>query len=104
MMESIYKAAEQRAPEEMCGFVLEENGIEKFIEVKNIAENKKLHFKIDPMTLVSYQLKSKIKYVVHSHYGLDCQPSNADKQQCKEIGIPYLIVSYPDKEYTILQP
>ena len=39
-MESIYKAAEQRAPEEMCGFVLEENGIEKFIEVKNIAENK----------------------------------------------------------------
>ena len=52
MMESIYKAAEQRAPEEMCGFVLEENGIEKFIEVKNIAENKKLHFKIDPMTLV----------------------------------------------------
>ena len=37
-----------------------ENGIEKFIEVKNIAENKKSHFKIDPITLVSYQLKSKI--------------------------------------------
>ena len=104
MMDSIFKAAEQRAPEEMCGFVLEENGIEKFIEVKNIAENKKLHFKIDPMTLVSYQLKSKIKYVVHSHYDEDCSPSEQDIIQCREVGIPYLIVSYPDKEYTILQP
>ena len=53
MMNSIFKAAEKRAPEEMCGFVLDENGIEKFIEVKNIAENKKSHFKIDPITLVS---------------------------------------------------
>ena len=31
----------------MCGFVLDENGVEKFIEVKNIAENKNLHFKIE---------------------------------------------------------
>ena len=29
MMDLIYKAAEKRAPEEMCGFVLDENGIEK---------------------------------------------------------------------------
>ena len=104
MMDLIYKAAEEKAPEEMCGLVLEENGIEKFIQVKNIADDKKSHFKIDPITLVSYQLKSKIKYVVHSHYGSDCSPSEEDKIQCREVGIPYLIVSYPDKDYTILQP
>ena len=104
MMNSIFKAAEKRAPEEMCGFVLDENGIEKFIEVKNIAENKKSHFKIDPITLVSYQLKSKIKYVVHSHYDSDCKPSQHDIDNCNSVGIPYLIVSYPDKEHYILEP
>ena len=104
MMDLIYKAAEKRAPEEMCGFVLDENGVEKFIEVKNIAENKKLHFKIDPITLVSYQLKSKIKYVVHSHYDQKCYPSQHDIDNCNSVGIPYLIVSYPDKEFCIVEP
>lgn len=104
MMNLIYKAAEQKAPEEMCGLVLEENGIEKFIQVKNIAENKKSHFKIDPITLVSYQLKSKIKYIVHSHYDQKCSPSDHDINNCNSMGIPYLIVSYPNKEFCIVEP
>ena len=101
MMESIYKAAKERAPEEMCGIVLE-NDI--FIELENIAENKKSHFKIDPITLVRYQLNSKIKYVVHSHYDSKCNPSQHDIDNCNSVGIPYLIVSYPDKEYCIVEP
>ena len=30
--------------------------------------------------------------------------AEADKIQCREVGIPYLIVSYPEKDYTIIQP
>ena len=103
MMQDIFKHAEQEAPRECCGLVIEENDNEKYIPLENLSTEKD-EFEMDGKTFVRYLLKSKIKYVVHSHYGLDCQPSNADKQQCKEIGIPYLIVSYPDKEYTILQP
>ena len=103
MMQDIFKHAEQEAPRECCGLVIEENDNEKYIPLENISTNEN-EFMIDPKTFVKYQLISKIKYVVHSHYGQDCQPSNADKKQCKEVGIPYLIVSYPDKEYTILQP
>ena len=104
MLDIIYKAAEQAAPEEMCGLIIEKDGNEEFINCENFAENKLNEFKIDPKTFVMYQLISKIKYVVHSHYNQDCHPSEVDKKQCREVGIPYLIVSYPDKEYTILQP
>ena len=103
MMQDIFKHAEQEAPRECCGLVIEENNNEKYITFENISTNKN-EFMMDAKTFVKYQLISKIKYVVHSHYGQDCQPSEADIIQCREVGIPYLIVSYPDKEYTILQP
>ena len=103
MMQDIFKHAEQEAPRECCGLVIEENNNEKYIPFENISTNKN-EFMMDAKTFVKYQLISKIKYVVHSHYGQDCQPSEADRIQCREVGIPYLIVSYPDKEYTILQP
>ena len=102
-MQDIFNHAEQEAPRECCGLVIEENDNEKYIPLENISTNEN-EFMIDPKTFVKYQLISKIKYVVHSHYGQDCQPSEADIIQCREVGIPYLIVSYPDKEYTILQP
>ena len=102
-MQDIFNHAKQEAPRECCGLVIEENNNEKYIPLENISTNEN-EFMIDPKTFVKYQLISKIKYVVHSHYGQDCQPSKADITQCREVGIPYLIVSYPDKEYTILQP
>ena len=104
MLDSIYKAAEQAAPEEMCGLIIEKDGNEEFINCENFAENKLNEFKINPKTFVKYQLISNIKYVVHSHYNQDCRPSEVDKKQCREVGIPYLIVSYPDKQYEIYQP
>ena len=102
-MQDIFKHAEQEAPRECCGLVIEENNNEKYIPFENISTNKN-EFMMDAKTFVKYQLISKIKYVVHSHYGQDCQPSEADKKQCREVGIPYLIVSYPEKDYTIIQP
>lgn len=64
MLDSIYEAAKERAPEEMCGIVTVDN---EFIEFENIADDKKSHFKMDAIAFGIYQLNSKIKYVVHSH-------------------------------------
>ena len=33
MLDEIYKAAEQEAPNEMCGLLVEENGIEKCLNI-----------------------------------------------------------------------
>jgi len=104
MLDIIYKAAEQAAPEEMCGLIIEKDGKEEFINCENFAENKLNEFKIDVKTFVKYQLISKIKYVVHSHYGSKCNPSNQDKKSCRAMGVPYMIVSYPEKEMCIYDP
>ena len=103
MMQDIFKHAEQEAPRECCGLVIEENDNEKYSPLENLSTEKD-EFEMEGETFVRYLLKSKIKYVVHSHYDEDCSPSEQDIIQCREVGIPYLIVSYPDKEYTILQP
>lgn len=103
MIDEIYAHAGREAPRECCGLVVQDGNNEKYIPLENISENEN-EFKIDPKTFVKYQLISKIKYVVHSHYNQDCRPSEVDKKQCREVGIPYLIVSYPDKQYEIYQP
>ena len=58
MLDIIYKAAEQAAPEEMCGLIIEKDGNEEFINCENFAENKLNEFKIDPKTFVKYQIKT----------------------------------------------
>ena len=103
MMDEIYAHAGKEAPRECCGLVIQDGNNEKYIPLENISTEKD-EFEIDGKTFLSYQLNSKIKYVVHSHYGSNCRPSKVDKIQCREVGIPYLIVSYPEKDYTIIQP
>ena len=103
MMEDIYRHAAKEAPRECCGLVIQDGDNEKYIPSENLHEDN-LCFKIDGDLFIYHQLNSKIKYVVHSHYGSNCRPSKVDKIQCREVGIPYLIVSYPEKDYTIIQP
>ena len=103
MMDEIYAHAGREAPRECCGLVIQDGNNGKYIPLENISTEKD-EFEIDGKTFLSYQLNSKIKYVVHSHYGSNCRPSKVDKIQCREVGIPYLIVSYPEKDYTIIQP
>ena len=103
MMQDIFKHAEQEAPRECCGLVIEENNNEKYIPLENLSTEKD-EFEMDGKTFVRYLLKSKIKYVVHSHYGSNCHPSEHDKNVCKSLGVPYLIVSYPEKGEFIYDP
>lgn len=100
LLPEIYSHVEKTVPYEACGLVID--GPE-FIPLKNMSDDKN-HFVIDPKMFVKYMMKSKILYVVHSHYQQDCMPSEHDKNVCKALGIPYLIVSYPDKKEYIYDP
>ena len=102
LLPEIYDHVAKAAPMEGCGLIIDEND-PRFIPLKNMSAEEN-HFAIDPKEFVKYSMISKILYVVHSHYDEDCSPSEQDIIQCREVGIPYLIVSYPDKQYTILQP
>jgi proteasome lid subunit RPN8/RPN11 len=93
MIEQIFEHAAKEAPRECCGLVIQDGDNEKYIPSENLHEDNFYH-----------QLNSKIKYVVHSHYDEDCRPSQYDIDNCNAVGIPYLIVSYPQKETYILEP
>ena len=87
MMEEIYAHAGREAPRECCGLVVQDGNNEKYIPFENISTNKD-EFEMDGKTFLFHQLNSKIKYVVHSHYCQIVCPSEADKIQCREVGIP----------------
>jgi proteasome lid subunit RPN8/RPN11 len=100
----MYQAAKESAPREMCGLVVRQNDIEKWILCQNISEDKD-DFEIDAKVFVQYQLTSKILYVVHSHYNQkNLKASIYDVNNCNSVNIPYLIVGYPQKEYIIIEP
>ena len=103
MIEEIYQHAAECAPLECCGLIIEDGNNKRYIPMENISENEN-EFEMNPLAFATIQAISKILYVVHSHYDEDCRPSEHDINNCNEIGIPYFIVSYPDKDYTILEP
>lgn len=103
-LNEMYQAAKESAPREMCGLVVRQNDIEKWILCQNISEDKD-DFEIDAKVFVQYQLTSKILYVVHSHYNQkNLKASIYDVNNCNAVNIPYLIVGYPQKEYIIIEP
>ena len=100
ILPEIYSHVEKHIPYEACGLIIDDY---KFIPLKNMSEEKN-HFVIDPKVFAKYMMKTKILYIVHSHYMQDCMPSEHDKNVCKAVGIPYLIVSCPDKKEYIYDP
>ena len=103
MIDSIFEHAAECAPRECCGLVIQDGNNKRYIPMENISENEN-EFEMNPLAFATIQAISKILYVVHSHYDEDCRPSEHDINNCNAIGIPYFIVSYPDKDYTILEP
>ena len=102
LLPEIYDHMANEAPREGCGLIINEDE-PKFIPLENISGEKD-HFTIDPKEFVKYSMISKILYVVHSHYNSNCNPSEHDINTCNALQIPYLIVSYPNKDYKVVQP
>jgi proteasome lid subunit RPN8/RPN11 len=103
LLNLIYQHAEEEAPRECCGLVVEEEGKMEYIKMQNKA-NSDDEFLMDSQLFTLFNLTKKILYVVHSHYNLSCKPSKYDEKNCKAMDIPYLIVSYPEKDYCIVTP
>ena len=103
LLPEIYSHMEKEVPREGCGLIVQKDEEIKFISVENKSENEK-SFLIDPKEYIRHSIISKILYVVHSHYEEDCRPSNHDRHMSKVLGIPYLIVSLPERGEYIYDP
>ncbi len=104
LVKNIYKHAENESPNECCGLIIEKNKKMKYIKMKNLSNNKKDHFKMDDKLFTLFQFTEKILYVVHSHYNEDSTLSKYDKNASKALGLPYMVVSYPEKGVTYYDP
>ena len=103
LLPEIYKHVEEEAPKEACGIIVENKNFLKYIRMENESPYED-DFIMNSKEWVKHSIISKILYIVHSHYMEDCYPSDHDKNIAKVLGIPYLIVSYPNKGEFIYDP
>ncbi len=77
--------AQSKYPEEACGFILED----KFLPVKNVADNKKEDFKITQKEFLKYN--GLIKAIVHSHADYP-HLSKADMESQIRTALPWGVI------------
>jgi proteasome lid subunit RPN8/RPN11 len=103
MMDAIFAQAEAAYPREACGLIVRAGGIETFHPCRNVAL-RQTHFVLDPADYASAAAAGEIVAVVHSHPDATPEPSPADRAACNAAGLPWLIVSWPAKEFAWIYP
>lgn len=105
--EHIIKAALEHAkneiPRESCGLVVQIDTRLVYQRCTNISESGG-QFIIKPEDFAECEDLGPIRGIVHSHYGVPPEPSQADLVGCERSGLPWLIVNQPAETYKIIEP
>lgn len=95
--------AQEAFPRESCGLLVIRKGREVYWACRNIGVGTD-QFVLHPEDYAHADEQGQIVAVVHSHPGLPCTPSQADRVACEASGLPWYIVSIPSGEWTSLEP
>lgn len=82
--------------EESCGIIYRD-GTLKFKPCENISHNRQAFFEINPHYLIEYN----VVCIYHSHVKSSSKPSSNDIAQSESLGLPYLIYSLRDKNFSL---
>lgn len=106
-LEYIMHYAGECAPREACGVIAGGD----FYPVRNLIDDRNTAFLMDPAEYVKVEAAAKaknsdakIEAIVHSHVDQPSHASDQDRACCEKLKIPFLIVSYPAGDYTVLEP
>lgn len=91
--QSFLAHAQRVVPHECCGVLLEEAGVESYVEVSNIESDSMRHFTMSHEELAELEERGTISAICHSHPDGMIEPSEADKVSCEESGLPWYIIS-----------
>jgi len=91
--------AEHEDPKESAGLVV--NG--SYFPCRNIADDPKNTFVINPVDYARAMLAGTIEAVVHSH-PQGTPVSDHDRKACKQTKIPWHVYSVPDKRWLTIDP
>jgi len=89
------KHAEGQAPNEMCGFIVDDN----FIPYTNKADEPEANFKLSGKDFIDASMRGEIKCVVHSHNNCDWV-SKADQIEQQKHKIPFGVVFLKNNKYS----
>lgn len=104
-LDEIFAHVEREYPKEACGLIVERSGEEFWVPCENHSENPEEEFVFNSVQYVKELIMSdKILTIVHSHPDGTADPSLHDIKTCNFINIRYMIVSWPDKDISILNP
>ena len=102
LVQDVYEHAESMLPNECCGIAIIYKGKLKYIKCNNLLQGDT--FCIDPQDYVKAEDMGEIVAICHSHINGSSKPSQPDIISCNASNLPWLIVSYPSKAYTVLPP
>ena len=98
--------AEKEHPKEACGLIVKVDKKKVYIPcVNNASESaQKDEFVISAEDYANAEEKGEILAVVHSHPDATTMPSVRDRAVCSEMGIPWVIVSWPEGDLRTIIP
>ena len=104
VLEAIFLHTGSGYPKEACGLMVERDGAEIFWPCRNISKGHS-HFCIDPVDFAAAEDAGRITAIVHSHPDqIRVVPSEQDRVGCEAWGLPWVIVSWPERDVFRLDP
>lgn len=93
-------------PQEACGVVTQKSRAQRYHRIDNVHRDPENHFEMDSEQYATIEAERKIIAIVHSHTGDGAStiPSAHDTCICNEMGIPWVIVSWPEGDMRIVEP
>ena len=106
LMNEILDHAKETYPNECCGLLIKEGKSKKYIRCTNVADATAStdEFIISAEEYSSAEDRGEILAVVHSHPDASTLPSIRDRAVCSEMGIPWVIVSWPEGDVRTILP
>ena len=92
LKQQIAKLSNNFFPQEFCGLIVNNNLL---IPAKNIADNPNERFVLDPQAWIDAEAKGEITCIVHSHTNGNANFSHADIKACKQLNIPFYLLTLP---------
>ncbi len=105
-LNDIYNHIDKEYPKEACGLIVLKGDEEFWVPCKNNASNPEEEFEFDSVEYISAVIAyDSIKTVVHSHPNTyPAVASKHDIKACNFLKIPYLIITWPEKDLLYINP
>ncbi|MCA7012527.1 C40 family peptidase [Dickeya dadantii] len=103
-LQAIFAHAERAYPAECCGVVCQRSRVERYFPCRNLSDNPADQFHLSPEDYALAEDWGTVTAIVHSHPDATTQPSQLDFAQCDATGVPWMIVSWPDRDVRTIEP